>query len=337
MYTYGMNAPQTLPETLVEAVRYFADEDKAHEFVVALRWPNGVCCPRCGSVKVNCIATRKRWTCKDCIVGKQFSVRVGTIFEDSKLPLSTWMVGIWMIVNAKNGVSSYEFHRALGITQKSAWHLSHRIRLALQVGSFDRQLKGECEADESFIGGRARNMHAGKRKVKGSGSVGKAVVMGVLERHGEVRTRVVANTKRGSVQGEVRAHVESGATVYTDALKSYNGLSPDYVHGVIDHAEKYVDGRIHTNGLENFWCLFKRCIHGTYIACEPFHLHRYLDEQTWRFNARKVDDGERFVKALGGIENGPLPYTRLIGEADMEACSARDGDAGNGMGAAGGD
>lgn len=312
-----MERPLPLPETFVEAVRYFSDEDRAHEFVVGLRWPNGVCCPRCGSVSVNYISTRKRWTCKDCIDKKQFSVRVGTIFEDSKLPLGTWMIATWKIVNAKNGCSSYELHRDLGITQKSAWHLSHRIRRALEVASFDRKLVGEIEADESFIGGRARNMHPGKRKVKGSGTVGKAVVMGVLERHGEVRTSVLPGTKRGHVQGEVRKHVETGATVYTDALKSYNGLSDEYVHQVIDHAECYVNGRISTNGLENFWSLFKRCIHGTWIGIEPFHLHRYLSEQTWRFNHRKDTDGERFIDAVGGIENGPLPYKRLTGDTPL--------------------
>lgn len=303
-----------LPETLVEAVKYFADEDRAHTFVCGMCWPNGVSCPCCGSVDVNYIATRKRWTCKDCITQKQFSVRVGTIFEDSKLTLGTWMTAIWMVVNAKNGVSSYELHRALGITQKSAWFAGHRIRKALEVGSFDSKLVGEIEADESFIGGKARNIHPGKRKAKASGMVGKAVVMGVLERHGEIRTTVIPGTKRGHVQGEVRKHVEAGATVYTDALKSYAGLDSDYLHKVIDHAEAYVNGRIHTNGLENYWCLFKRCIHGTWIAIEPFHLHRYLGEQTWRFNARKVDDGDRFIKAVSGMENGPLPYKRLIGE-----------------------
>lgn len=306
-----------LPETLVEAVRYFSDEERAHAFLVGMRWPGGVCCPQCGGTRINYISTRKRWTCKDCLIAKQFSVRTGTIFEDSKLPLGTWMIGVWMVVNAKNGCSSWELHRALGITQKSAWFLGHRIRKAMAVGSFDRKLCGEIEADESFIGGKARNMHPGRRKVKGSGTVGKAVVMGVLERQGEVRTAVIAGTKRKHVQEQVRQHVQPGAIIYTDALRSYGGLAPDYFHQVIDHAECYVKGRISTNGLENFWSLFKRCIHGTWIGIEPFHLHRYLAEQTWRFNQRKLDDGERFIKAVGGIENGPLPYKRLIGEAPV--------------------
>lgn len=244
-----------LPKTLVQAVRYFSDEAKAHEFVVGLRWPNGVCCPRCGSVRVQYISTRRIWKCKDCTERKQFSVKVGTIFEDSPLPLGKWLVAVWLLVNAKNGISSYELHRALGVTQKSAWFMLQRIRLAMQVGTFETQLGGEVEADETFIGGRARNMHAGRRKAKGRGTVGKAIVLGLLERRGEVRTMVVGNTKRSTLQPKVRNHVKRGTHVFTDALASYEGLGSEYVHQVIDHAECYAKGKIHTNGLENFWSL----------------------------------------------------------------------------------
>jgi transposase-like protein len=310
-----------LPKTLIDAVAYFSDEEKAVEFMAALRWPNGPCCPQCGSVDVKYISTRRVWQCKDCENKKQFSVRVGTIFEDSKLPMGKLLVAVWMIVNAKNGISSHELARSLGITQKSAWHLSHRIRLALHVGSFDRQLAGRVEADETFIGGRARNMHAGKRKMKGRGAVGKAVVFGLLERHGEVRTIVVSNTKRRTLHPEIQSHVAPGTNVLTDAHKSYLGLPPEYVHEFIDHAECYAKGHVHTNGLENFWSLLKRCVHGTYVAIEPFHLFRYLDEQSFRFNQRKTSDTERFAKAIQGTGGKRLRYNTLIGK-DTEDCSA---------------
>lgn len=320
---------QTPPKTLVEAVRYFGDEDRAHDCLVGMRWPTGVCCPRCGSVKVRYISTRKRWRCNDCIVGKQFSVRVGTIFEDSKLKIGDWMVVIWMLLNTKNGTSSYEIARHLGITQKSAWFAMHRARLALHAGSFDRQLCGRVEIDETFIGGRARNMHAGKRKAKGSGAVGKAVVMGLLERHGEVRTVVVPTTRRAHLNTHIDAHVEAGSEVFTDALKSYAHLHQKYAHEVIDHAECYAKGHVHTNGLENYSSLLKRTIKGTYVAIEPFHLFRYLDEQTFRFNARKGTDGERFDTAVRGVNGKRLTYKALIGENAPEGCSASGGDAGS--------
>ncbi len=304
-----MNAKQNAagnipnPKTLVEAVRIFADQDVALRFMVALRWPNGVCCPRCGSVRVRFISTRRVWECRETHPAKRFSIKTNTIMEDSPLSLGTWLIGIWLEANAKNSISSYEVMRSLGVTQKTGWYMQQRIRLAMQNGDFFKKLTGEVEVDETFIGGKARNMHAGKRKSKGTGGAGKAAVMGLLQRHGEVRTLVVDNTKRGTVQPVVRQHVEKGAQVFTDALKSYAGLAPEYVHSVIDHAECYVKGNVHTNGLENFWSLFKRCIKGTHVSIEPFHLFRYLDAECYRFNNRKTNDSSRFVgvvESLGG-------------------------------------
>jgi transposase-like protein len=312
------------PKTLMEAVRVFGDEDVALRFMVGLRWGgmDKVCCPRCGSARVRFISTRRQWECREDHKQARFSIKTNTIMEDSPLPLGTWLVGIWLEANAKNSISSYEVHRALGITQKSAWFMQQRIRLAMQNGDFFRKLTGEVEVDETFIGGKARNMHAGKRKAKGRGAVGKAVVMGLLERHGEVRTLVVDNTRRRTLQPVVHAHVEKGTAVFTDALASYNGLSPSYVHSVIDHAECYVKGNIHTNGLENYWSLFKRCIKGTHISVEPFHLFRYLDAEAFRYNNRKVDDGDRFVKVLGQVGGKRLTYQSLIGESPAEPDSA---------------
>jgi transposase-like protein len=312
-----MNAnekPVVNPETLMEAIKTFADPNVALAFMVNLRWPNGVCCPRCGSVRVRFISTRSVWECREDHDAKRFSIKTGTIMEESPLSLDKWLCGIWLEANAKNSISSYEVHRALGITQKSAWFMQQRIRLAMQNGGMFKKLTGEVEVDETFIGGKARNMHKGKRKAQGRGKGGKAVVMGLLERHGEVRTLVVDNVSRKALQPHIRSHVEKGAQIYTDALASYIGLAPEFIHEVVDHAECYVRGNVHTNGLENFWSLFKRCIKGTHISVEPFHLFRYLDAEAFRFNNRKADDGARFLKVLGQTTDKRLTYKKLIGE-----------------------
>ncbi|QIN81689.1 IS1595 family transposase [Rubrobacter tropicus] len=315
----GMESPAKQPKTLLEAIRYFADLDVATEYVAKLRWPEGPVCPKCGVVdpKHYFLKTRRVWKCRAC--KKQFSVKVGTIFEDSPLGLDKWLPAVWLIANCKNGISSYELARDLGVTQKSAWFMLHRIRLAMQTGTFEK-LSGQVEADETFIGGKARNMHKSKRaeKITGTGGSGKVAVMGLLERHGEVRTKVVPDTRSRTLQVEVRENVEPGSEVHTDALKSYRGLDPEYVHNVVDHAERYVDGHVHTNGLENFWSLLKRGIKGTYVSVEPYHLFRYLDEQAFRFNEREGVDGERFQKALGSVAGRRLTYDELTGKAVLE-------------------
>lgn len=310
------------PTTLIEAVRYFSDPDVCLRFMADLRWPDGVECPTCGSKDVRFLSTRRIWECKCKHPKKQFSVKVGTIFEDSALPLDKLLIAIWLEANSKNSISSYELAKAIGTTQKTAWFLQSRIRLAMQTGTF-RKLSGEVEVDETFIGGKARNMHHGRRKVKGSGTVGKAVVMGLLERHGEVRTIVVENTKRRSLQPKVRDHVEPKSEVFTDALASYNGLDADYFHQVVDHAECYVRGNVHTNGLENFWSLFKRCIKGTHVSIEPFRLFRYLDAETFRFNNRKDSDKSRFQKVVAATKNKRLTYKSLIGQDEVDRPSTR--------------
>ncbi len=318
-YNTGMESPAKQPKTLLEAIRYFADLDVATEYVARLRWPEGPVCPKCGVLdeKHYYLKTRRVWKCRAC--KKQFSVKVGTIFEDSAIGLDKWLPAVWLIANCKNGVSSYELARSLGVTQKTAWFMLHRIRLAMQTGTFEK-LSGQVEADETYIGGKARNMHKSKRaeKIKGRGMSGKVAVMGLLERHGEVRTKVVPDTRSRTLQVEVRENVEPGSEVHTDALKSYRGLDPEYVHNVVDHAEKYVDGHVHTNGLENFWSLLKRGIKGTYVSVEPFHLFRYLDEQAFRFNEREGEDSDRFAKTLGSVSGRRLTYSELIGETASE-------------------
>jgi transposase-like protein len=317
-----MDNTLTAPETLVEAVRYFADPDVCLSFLAELRWPDGnVTCPTCGSQHVTFLRNQRRWKCYEQHPRPQFSIKVGTIFEDSPLGLEKWLPAVWMIVNDKNGISSYEIARALGITQKSAWFMMHRIRVAMQRGGFDK-FSGDVEVDETFIGGKSRFMHKGRRdaKIKGTGPMGKAAVMGLLERHGpdrksRVRTLVVGTTRKHVLQAGVREHVERGANLYTDALKSYEGLEHEYTHHVIDHAESYAKGHVHTNGLENFWSLLKRAIKGTYVSVEPFHLFRYLDEQAFRFNERGDDDGGRFLKVLRTIVGRRLTYKELIGQS----------------------
>jgi transposase-like protein len=310
------------PRTLQEAIVHFSDLDMATEYVAKLRWPDGPVCPRCGTLdeKHYYLKTRRLWKCRAC--NKQFSVKVGTIFEDSPIGLDKWLAAIWMIANCKNGISSYELSRAIGIQQKSAWFVLHRIRLAMQSGTFEK-MSGQIEADETFIGGKARNMHKSKReqKIQGRGASGKVAVMGLLERHGKVRTKIVPDTASRTLQVEVRENVETGSEVHTDALRSYRGLDPEYVHNVVDHAERYVDGNIHTNGLENFWSLLKRGIKGTYVSVEPFHLFRYLDEQAFRFNERSGKDADRFHKTLGSVAGRRLTYCELIGETIGETAS----------------
>ena len=306
------------PKTLQDAILYFSDPVRCREYVVVRRWPGGVTCPRCGNQKVKFQEKYNRWQCSTRHDRRQFTVKTGTIFEDSPLGLDKWLCAMWLVVNCKNGVSSYEIHRAIGVTQKTAWFMDHRIRLALTMGSVEK-LSGEVEADETFIGGKARNMHAAKRarRITGTGGKDKTAVLGVLERGGKVRATVVPSRKKGALQPEVRKHVEAGSALYTDALKSYEGLN-EFEHGVIDHAEKYVDGKIHTNGMENFWSLLKRSINGTYVSVEPFHLFRYLDEQVYRFNSRKLGDGERFSIAVAGILGKRVTFKQLTGNAVVD-------------------
>ena len=308
------------PKTLQEAIIYFADPVNCREYLVARHWPDGVACPRCGSQNVLFLEKYNRWHCREKHNAPQFTLKTGTIMEDSPIGLDKWMTAMWQIVNCKNGISSYEIHRALGITQKTAWFLDHRIRLALTSGSFEK-LTGEIEADETFIGGKARNMHVGKRqrRITGTGGKDKTAVMGIMERGGNVRTVVIANRKKKALQAEVKKHVEAGSALYTDALLSYEGLAGDYAHQVVDHAVQYVDGCVHTNGLENFWSLLKRGIAGTYVSVEPFHLFRYLDEQAYRFNNRKMNDAERFDMAVKGIVGKRLTFAEVTGKVGIPA------------------
>lgn len=308
------------PKTLTEAILYFADPDNALKYMVSLRWPNGVTCPYCGSESPMFLATRRIWKCRFRECRKQFSAKVGTIFEDSPLPLDKWLTATWFIANCRNGISSYEIARDLNVTQKTAWFMLHRIREAMQDETTGGMLGGEVECDETFIGGKARNMHKADKDRKLA--EGKAIVAAVLERGGRVRAKVVDKRRKVQLQSLVRENVTPGSALYTDELKSYDGLSADFEHQVINHAMQYVDEQIHTNNCENFWSLLKRSLKGTYVSVEPFHLFRYVDEQAFRYNTRKDSEGERlsdadrFHSVCRQVVGRRLTWSRLTGKTE---------------------
>jgi transposase-like protein len=313
------------PKTLQEAIQFYSNYENCMSYMVALRWPNGVTCPQCGSAHIVYMGSVRRWKCYSKHERPQFSLKTGTIFEDSPLGLDKWLPVMWLLANSKNGVSSWEIHRGLKVTQKTAWFMLQRARLAAQDPETGGKLGGEVEVDETFIGARARNMHKDvkERKLQGrtGGTEGKAIVAAVLERGGKVRAKVIDKRKKKNLQALVRDHVEPGSALYSDALKSYEGLGEEFKHQVVDHAVTYVDGQVHTNNCENFWSLLKRSLKGTYVSCEPFHLFRYVDEQAFRYNNRKLTDSERFDSVMGQIVGKRLTYKELIGTADEYSSS----------------
>jgi transposase-like protein len=323
--------------TLQEAIQYFSDEQVCIDTVAKMRWPNGVECPACSAKEPYWIKTQKRWKCRDC--RRQFSVKLGTIFEDSPISLQKWLPAMWLLVNCKNGVSSYEIHRDLKVSQKAAWFMLHRLRLVLQVPKAktpDDQIGGfgTVEVDETYVGGRAKNMHKSRRlklaQIRGELNEptykGKTVVMGMLDRKlRQVRATVIPNTKRETLQNQILQEVFPGSKVYTDEWTGYQGLSEKFAHEIINHMETYVDGKVHTQGIENFWSLLKRSLRGSYVAVEPFHLFRYVDEQVFRFNNRKHENGtkmtdaERFNKALSLVAGKRLTFAEVTGKSGSEA------------------
>jgi len=322
------------PKTLQQAIVYFADPERCFQFLKARVFPNGAICPTCQSKDLRFIATRRLWECKTKHPKRQFSIKVGTIFEESPIPLDKWLTAVWLIANCKNGVSSYEIHRAIGVTQKSAWFMLHRIRLALRAGTFEKMggPGSEVESDETFIGGKAKNMHAKRRaqfkaaresSMTGDANlVNKTVVWGVLDRESRtVRATVVPKVNREALQTAVLNQVAHGSKIYTDEASIYKSLPKEYTHEFVNHMERYVNGQVHTNGLENFWSLVKRTLSGTYVAVEPFHLHRYLDEAMFRYNNRAkkdnpLNDADRFDAAVRQIVGKRLTYKELTGKEE---------------------
>jgi transposase-like protein len=314
------------PKTLQEAIVYFSSADNCVAYLVERRWPNGVSCPTCGRTDVSYVAARRVWQCKTRHPKCQFSVKVGTVMEDSPIGLDKWLMTMWMLANCKNGVSSWEIHRTIGVTQKTAWFMLHRIRLALKPEpkhAMGWTSRDPVEVDETFIGGKPRNMHAKRRMAMGDVDH-KVAVMGMLARSTrEVRAMVIPNVKRETLQAQILKNVGRSSVIYTDQHVGYDGLHRmnDYVHKTVNHMEEYVNGKVHTQGIENFWSLLKRGLRGTYVAVEPFHLDRYVDEQVFRFNNRAtkdnpLNDADRFAVAVSQIVGKRLTYADLTGKAD---------------------
>jgi transposase-like protein len=313
------------PKTLQDAIQYFSDEQVCIDAVAAMRWPNGPECPACGHKEHYYLKTQKRWKCKECT--KQFTVKLGTIFEESPIPLCKWLVALWMLVNCRNGISSYEVARDLGVTQKSAWFMLHRLRLALQDKKDGGKLGGgphsKVEIDETFIGGKARNMHKNRRqKMHNIGMIAaKTAVMGILERDGKVKTAILGSKRdKKQMHQIIEDSVMPGTWIMTDEFSNYDGLDKNYTHLVVNHLERYVQGNVHTQGIENFWSCLKRGLGGTYVSVEPFHLFRYVDEQAFRFNNRKdadnkpLKDAERFQLALSQVAGKRLTFAEVTGQ-----------------------
>jgi transposase-like protein len=322
-----VNTTVRSPKTLAEAIRYYSDPDVCLETMVEARWSKGVTCPTCGAQNPRFISTRRLWECRTKHPRRQFSAKVGTIFEDSPLPLETWFPAVWLISNAKNGVSSHEVGRALGVTQKTAWFMLHRIRLAMKSGTF-MKLSGQVEADETFIGPNPKMMHRDRlerrRKAQGldEGYVSKAIVAGLLERgtkgrKSRVHARVVPTTRAEHLIPPVIEQVQSGSEIITDMLRSYWQVRDEYIHSVIDHTKMYVKGHVYTNGIENFWSLLKRMIHGTYVGVASFHFGAYVDEEVFRFNERGDNDGGRFGKVLREVAGRRIDYKTLTGKVAL--------------------
>jgi hypothetical protein len=326
----------TEPKTLQQAIQYFTNHDNCLNYLAVRRWEGGkAVCPTCGSDKVAFVASRRLWQCKTRHPKAQFSIKVGTIFEDSAISLDKWLMAMWMLSNCKNGVSSWEIHRSTGVSQKAAWFMLQRIRLAMQDDLTGGALGVDgtpVEVDETFIGGKARNMHASKKKrvrmatdsksLQGGG--GKTVVLGMLERGKRVRATVIADRKAATIRGEIQGNVERGAQVFADEFANSWSMPDDYEHAIVNHLEKYVDGQVHTNGMENFWSLLKRGIGGTYISVEPFHLFRYVDEQAFRYNTRRDADGEpltdsdRFDRVVRQIVGKRLTWAEVTGKVGQK-------------------
>jgi len=316
-----------IPNTLQEAIQYFSDPEICIHTLAAMRWPHGVECPACGCKEHYYLKSQRRWKCKDC--WKQFSAKLGTVMEDSPIPLQKWLPALWLLVNCKNGISSYELGKDLHVSQKSAWFMLQRLRLVLQDGSLMKLSSSgtPVEVDETFIGGKARNMHKAKRlRLSGSrglqGGNAKTVVMGMLQRGGKVKAQVIPDRFKSVMQKIIRDHVETGAHIMTDEHVGYLGLRDEYIHDVINHAEAYARGHVSTNGIENFWSLLKRSLGGTYVSVEPFHLFRYIDEQAWRFNNRstrdkKVTDADRFALALSQVAGKRLTFAQVTGKGEI--------------------
>ena len=332
-------------KTLAQAIQHFADAENCRKFMVFMRWPDGKPeCPYCGATKLTWLAKANVYRCYGDHKKQKFSLKVGTVFEDSPIGLDKWLPAVWLLCNSKNGISSYELSRAIGVTQKTAWFMLHRIRLAMETQSFLKMggnEGGPVEVDEAYIGGEPKNRHKsksntvrrqivtreGKRiknplyKSEAGRGTKKTPVVGMLDRElRQVRAQVVPNVNREILMDAILKNVEKRSTVYSDGLKDYAPLKQmEFIHETVNHVTEYVRGEVHTNGMENFWSLLKRGLKGTYVAVEPFHLDRYVTEQVFRYNNRAtkdnpLTDADRFVLAVSQISRKRLTYAELTGK-----------------------
>lgn len=297
--------------SLFEMVAAFPDEQSCVDHLRSIRWKNGAFCPHCGSTKVYHFSDLRTHKCGDC--RQRFSIKVGTIFEDSKIGLHKWFMAIYLITSHKKGIASAQLARDIEVTQKTAWFMLHRLRHAAETKSFNEPLKGEVEADETYVGGKEKNKHADKRVPGSQGGANKAVVFGMLERGGELRVKKVPDAKARTVQAEINEHAAPGPNIMTDEHHGYRGLQGRFNHYTINHlAGEYVKHYfIHTNGLEGAWSLFKRQVFGIHHWVSTKHLGRYLGEFTLRYNRREPGEGERVNDFLSRVA-GRLTYKALI-------------------------
>jgi transposase-like protein len=296
--------------SLYDLMQAIPDEQAAIDHFTAIRWRDGKFCPYCGNSRVYTFSDRRTHKCAEC--RKRFSIKVGTVFEDTKIPICKWLMALWLIASHKKGIASTQLAKDIKVTQKTAWFMLHRLRHAAATKSFNAPLKGTVEADETFVGGKEKNKHASKRNGDTKGGKGKAVVFGMLERDGELRAAQVPDLKGGNVKTVIQEHVEPGSTVMTDEHRSFRGLGRRYDHQTVNHsAGEYVRGDAHTNGIEGAWSLLKRQIYGIYHWVSDKHLSRYVDEMTWRYNRRKLGEGDRVNDMIAGSE-GRLTYPELI-------------------------
>ena len=297
--------------SLLQLVTAIPDEAAAIEHFTAIRWVNGPFCPLCGSIKVYHFADKKTHKCGDC--RKRFSIKVGTIFEGTKIPLRSWLMAMWLITSHKKGIASTQLAKDLKVTQKTAWFMLHRLREAAATKSFTQPLKNFVEADETFVGGKKKNMHKYKREeVKGRGPAGKEMVIGFLERGGEFRAFHVEKGKP-FLGAMLAKHVQPGSNLLTDEFPGYAHMGSNYFHYAVNHsAGEYVrDGFIHCNSVEGAWSLLKRQIYGIHHWVSPKHLNRYVSEMTWRYNRRSMDEASRLNALITGSD-GRLTYKALI-------------------------